>query len=123
MRNLYWIKKFKQWTFLFDYRYFPHRKGLVAGVITGGFGFGSAIFIWLIYGIVNPEGLKPTEHINGGKYYTTEVTDKYPGALRALALVIFVLGSGSSFFHLRPSEEEAKAFEIKVGVSKSSPVA
>lgn len=46
--------------FLMILRYFPHRKGLVSGVITGGFGFGSAVFIWVIFYIVNPDNKKAT---------------------------------------------------------------
>lgn len=43
----------------------PKRKGIVSGVIAGGFGFGSSAFIWLIYGIVNPNNEKPNDIIDG----------------------------------------------------------
>jgi len=35
-------------------RYYPHRKGFVSGVISGAFGFGATIFLWVVFGMVNP---------------------------------------------------------------------
>jgi len=36
------------------YLHLPHRKGLCAGICMSGFGLGSALFNYLIIGLVNP---------------------------------------------------------------------
>jgi MFS family permease len=69
------------------YMYYPTRKGLVSGVITGGFGFGSSVFIWVIFGIVNADNEKETTEINGAKYFSIGVVNKYPAALRILGII------------------------------------
>lgn len=56
----------------------PHRKGMVSGVITGGFGFGATAFIWVVYSIVNPHNEKPSDVIDGVKYFSPEVCDRLP---------------------------------------------
>lgn len=90
------------------YLYMPHRKGLVSGVIVGGFGFGSTAFIWLIYSIVNPNNEKPTDLIDGVKYFSKDVCDRFPESLRVLGLVQIAIGVISCFIHIRPTEEELK---------------
>lgn len=36
------------------YEYYPNNKGLVSGIIVSGFGLGSFVMSWVVYGIVNP---------------------------------------------------------------------
>ncbi|KAL4509365.1 hypothetical protein ABPG72_018296 [Tetrahymena utriculariae] len=100
------------------YLYLPHRKGLVSGVIVGGFGFGSTAFIWLIYSIVNPHNEKPSVLIDGVKYFSKDVCDKFPEALRVLGLVQMAIGVLSCFIHIRPTEEELKQEEEKQKMQK-----
>ncbi|EAS03513.1 MFS transporter (macronuclear) [Tetrahymena thermophila SB210] len=95
------------------YLYMPHRKGLVSGVIVGGFGFGSTAFIWLIYSIVNPHNAKATDLINGAKYFSKDITDQFPDSLRVLGIVQIFIGIFSSFLHIRPTQEELKQQEEK----------
>ena len=39
------------------YLYFPNNKGLVSGIITGGFALCSFVFGLIFFAIVNPNGL------------------------------------------------------------------
>ena len=36
------------------FKYFPNKKGMVSGIIASGFAFGSFIFSWIVYSIINP---------------------------------------------------------------------
>jgi OFA family oxalate/formate antiporter-like MFS transporter len=40
------------------YVYFSKQKGIVSGIISAGFGFGTTIFIQVVYLLVNPNNLK-----------------------------------------------------------------
>ena len=44
-------------------------KGLVSGIIIGGFGLGAFIFSYVALAIVNPEGDKPELSVAGGKIF------------------------------------------------------
>lgn len=50
--------------------WFPHRKGLVAGVILAGFGIGTFVFNMAQTAFVNPNNLSPPP--NAGGYFTQE---------------------------------------------------
>lgn len=57
--------------------WYPHRKGLVAGVILAGFGIGTFIFNMVQTAYVNPDNLSPLETAEG--YFTQEsILDKVP---------------------------------------------
>lgn len=61
------------------WRYFPDHRGLVSGMIIGGYGFGSFIFNFVCKAIANPDNLKPTvKHLEGDKivkYFDLTVGD------------------------------------------------
>ena len=70
------------------WQYFPNYKGLVTGIIVGGFGFGSFIFSFLSTAIINPNNEKPDLRIDGGRIFTQQhIIDKTPYMLRFLVLV------------------------------------
>lgn len=54
------------------YLYFPHKRGLVAGTITGGFAFCSFIFSLIFYSLVNPESMSQIKNIDGFSYFEGE---------------------------------------------------
>lgn len=57
--------------------WYPHRKGLVAGVILAGFGIGTFIFNMVQTAYVNPDNLSPLETAEG--YFTQEsILEKVP---------------------------------------------
>ena len=49
------------------WEHYPERKGLVSGIIIGGFGFGSFIFDIISTLLVNPNDQKPSIVINNGE--------------------------------------------------------
>jgi OFA family oxalate/formate antiporter-like MFS transporter len=66
-----------------SWQYFPNRKGLVTGIIVGGFGFGSFIFSFLSTAIINPDNLKPDLLVDGMRIFTqAEIVDRTPYMLR-----------------------------------------
>lgn len=78
------------------WRYFPDKRGLVSGLIIGGYGFGAFIFNFVCKAICNPDNLKPTEvqEENGVnvKYFTDVVGDKVPLMFQVLAACYCGLG-------------------------------
>jgi hypothetical protein len=67
------------------WQYFPNKKGLVTGIIVGGFGFGSFIFSFISTAIVNPHNLKPDAHVGEIKIFTDpDVLNRVPTMLRYL---------------------------------------
>ena len=62
---LYWPPIICAW------EWFPKRKGLVSGTITGAFGFGSFIFGFVTTAIVNPENKKrEQDDITGEMFFS-----------------------------------------------------
>jgi MFS transporter, OFA family, oxalate/formate antiporter len=69
------------------WHYFPNRKGLVAGIILGGYGFGAFIFSFISTAIINPNNLRPDVVIDGTRIFTqSEIVDKVPYMIRLLVL-------------------------------------
>ena len=64
------------------WKYFPKRKGLVNGIVLTGFGAGGLIFNKVGTGFINPKGFSSP--------YPAEVTEKFSGMLRHLALIYFL---------------------------------
>ena len=60
------------------WEWFPEHKGLVSGLIVGGYGFGAFIFGFITTAIINPEDLKD----NDDGYFPESVGQKFPSALR-----------------------------------------
>jgi MFS transporter, OFA family, oxalate/formate antiporter len=51
------------------WEYFPTKRGLISGLIVGGFGFGSFIFSYISLAVVNPSGKEPDVKVDGGKIF------------------------------------------------------
>jgi MFS family permease len=86
------------------YRHLPSRKGLVSGLIVGGFGAGSFVFNLAATQFVNPGNEKVPD---GEDYYPEggEVAEAIPGMYRLLAAAYLVLGLGGSSLLSDPDEE------------------
>lgn len=71
------------------WEYFPNRRGMVSGIIVGGFGFGAFIFGFLSYAIVNPDNEKPTLEVDGGKIFdpSLPVSERAPYMIRVNAAI------------------------------------
>ena len=79
------------------WEYFPNRKGLVSGIIIGGFGFGAFFFGYISYAIANPNNAQPTLEVEGGKIFApdTPEADVAPKLIRinwAIWLGLVLLG-------------------------------
>ena len=75
------------WTpIICGWEWFPERKGLVSGVIIGGFGFGAFIFGFISTAIANPNNLKPSVPHDGSGFsdnlFPVEVAVNVPTMLR-----------------------------------------
>jgi len=85
------------------WEWFPHNKGLVSGLIIGGFGFGSSIFGYITTAVVNPDNLKIAIPQDGSgttdKLFPKSVADKVPEMLNyclAIWTILGLLGCGVS---------------------------
>jgi hypothetical protein len=91
------------------YKFYPERKGFCSGFILSGVGLGSAIGNLLLAQIINPNNLKPIEVNNSEKYFSNEVTNSFPFALRIIGLTylaISILGYFLTFNFEKDSSEE-----------------
>lgn len=66
------------------WEYFPTKRGLISGVIVGGFGFGSFIFSFISLATANPSGEVATLEVAGGKIFPpdSEISSNAPFMLR-----------------------------------------
>ena len=80
------------------WQYYPHRKGLVSGIIISGFGLSSFIFSFVVKALFNPQNRSVSDITYGdGTYYYAEIADRAMSSMRWLILmwaVLFVLGVG-----------------------------
>lgn len=83
------------------YNYFPNNKGLVAGFISSGYGFGSMIFASIVLDIVNPDD----EHADEFSCFPREVADKLPKAIRICSL-IYLIGMAIAGILITHPEED-----------------
>ena len=63
------------------WEWFPDNKGLVSGLIVGGYGFGAFIFGFISTAIANPDNDKPEKPKDGStqdKLFPRSVADKVP---------------------------------------------
>ena len=64
------------------WEWFPNNKGLVSGLIIGGFGFGAFIFAFVTTAIANPHDEKPAIPQDGSgtknKLFSRDVAEKVP---------------------------------------------
>ena len=73
---LYWAPIICAW------EWFPDRKGMVCGLIAGGFGFGAFIYGFISTAIVNPDDVDKVANDQGIKYYPEEVANRVPKMYR-----------------------------------------
>ena len=79
------------WTpIICGWEWFPENKGLVTGIIVGGFGLGAFIFGLITSAVANPDNLERVE-IDGEDYFPKEVADNVPKMYNALQLGWLVL--------------------------------
>lgn len=67
------------------WEWFPEKKGLISGIIVGGYGFGAFIFGFISTAIVNSENEKPQVQKDSGttdKLFPRDVADKVPEMFR-----------------------------------------
>lgn len=91
------------------WEYFPLHKGLVTGLIIGGYGFGSFVFSFVSTALVNPNNLSPTveDPENSTTYFAPEVADRTPYMLRVLAIIWACLAAiGVLLITRKPREED-----------------
>ena len=66
------------------WEWFPKNKGLISGLIVGGYGFGAFIFGFISTAIINPKDYKADKDSG---YYPKEVGEKFPDALRIMLIM------------------------------------
>ena len=76
-----------------SWEYFPDKKGLVTGIILGGYGFGSFIFAQISTKLVNPTGAPPSVYDpdNDVTYFDAAIADRVPFMIRTLVYIWTVL--------------------------------
>lgn len=76
-----------------SWEWFPKSKGLITGLILGGYGFSSFIFAQVSTRLVNPDNLLPTiyDEKNRVTYFGDQVADRVPYMIRTLATIWTVL--------------------------------
>ena len=90
------------------WEYFPSNKGIVSGVISSCYGFGSLYFAQLSTDLVNPDGKNP--HIynkeNDVTYFDSTVSSRVPYMLREMCFYwIWFILFGIIFVTRKPIEE------------------
>lgn len=70
------------------WEWFPEKKGLVTGLIVGGFGFGAFLFGFLSTALVNPADAKIPD---GQTFYANDISERVPGMLRWCTLFWAIL--------------------------------
>ena len=71
--------------------HFPNSKGLVSGLIIGGFGLGSFIFGLISTLLINPKNSKPDIKVGSIYLYDKEVASHLITSLRILIVIWLVL--------------------------------
>lgn len=69
------------------YKFFPNKRGLISGIIMGGYGVGSLISSNIFLTLVNPDNKKPGED----HYFSAEIANNVPKSLRIIAIFFFGL--------------------------------
>jgi len=84
------------------WKYFPHRKGMVSGVIIGAFGFGTLIFNYVALAIVNPDNKAASIVSDGSTYFTSDIYEKVPEMFKILAGCYLVVGMAGALLVTYP---------------------
>jgi MFS transporter, OFA family, oxalate/formate antiporter len=78
------------------WEWFPDNKGLVSGLVVGGFGFGAFIFGYITTAIVNPDNVKTAIPEDGSgdmdKLFPKSVSDKVPYMYHFCLVIWAILG-------------------------------
>ena len=78
-----------------SWSYFPEKKGMVSGLITGSLGVSAAFFDPLSTFLVNPDNESPDiEEKNGDiedHYYHYDIASRSPAMLRWLCLIYLIM--------------------------------
>ena len=85
------------------FSYFPHRKGMCAGICSLGFGIGSFIFNELFLKFVNPDNVQADQnHI-----FPKDVANRLPKTFMVMSAIYFGLGclTNSLLFPLKNKED------------------
>ena len=93
-------------------QYFPETKGVISGIITGGYGLATIFSSLIIQYTINPENKKASINDDGDKYFDSDVADNLPTAIRYLSLYFLILGGigGSLLMRSEVNKEEKKDF-------------
>lgn len=87
--------------------HFPKNKGLVSGIVIGGFGLGSFIFGLISTLLINPDNSKPNVKVGSLNLYNKGVADHLILSIRILILIWSVLGiSGIVLLSVKPTEDK-----------------
>ncbi|XP_037090892.1 uncharacterized MFS-type transporter YhjX-like [Pollicipes pollicipes] len=73
---------------LVGYKWFPNSKGLVSGVVVGGYGLGGILFTTIQTGFLNPDNVSPEED---GFFHDAALLDRVPKVFLLQAGVCAVL--------------------------------
>lgn len=104
--------------FVLCWEYFPERKGLLTGISSGAFGFGSFFYTILANKLTNPDDAKATIHIDDvTSYFEPEIANNVPGMLRVLVVIWTVQISVAILLVSR--NKDAKKIEDTVAASES----
>jgi OFA family oxalate/formate antiporter-like MFS transporter len=91
---VYWVPVMCAW------EWFPERKGMVSGLIIGGYGFGAFIFGFISTAIANPDNFKPTVPEDGSttdKLMPQSVGEAVPRMYTICLIIWFFLGLAAVF--------------------------
>ncbi|XP_046546801.1 uncharacterized protein LOC124256876 [Haliotis rubra] len=76
--------------------WFPNRKGLICGILEGGYGGSGFILNQIITGFINPENLSPDQEVGDNEYFTqATLLDMVPYTyllLGGMYTVVFAIG-------------------------------
>jgi MFS family permease len=87
--------------------HFPNNKGLVSGIIIGGFGLGSFIFGLISTLLINPGNSKPNVKVGSLNLYDKVVADHLILSIRILILIWSILGlSGILLLSAKSTEDK-----------------
>jgi hypothetical protein len=88
--------------------YFPHKKGIVSGLIVCGFGMGAFFLSYVAKFIINPDNIAPDIYNDHAKeyYFDERVALEVPGGIRILALIYLCTASLGCWLITDPTKEE-----------------
>lgn len=92
------------------YEYFPHKKGLISGIIIGGFGLGAFIFGFIAFALTNPNDERVLTSGPHRGFFPLDVANRWPITVRWLSLIYFILMAiGATLVIPCPHEDRRKS--------------